>query len=130
MFALKRRRSYAFQSRFSREIKHVILEEEEEENHDRTLKPVACPQRRAQQFVIGDDGTESDLLLGSKSFLNRVMIKCEKSQNEFPTSQEMEKKHSMIFANVHDCHNGISSIHGKELPEQLSILCKHNRSHT
>ena len=32
--------------------------------------------------------------------------------------------------NVHDCNNGISSIHGKELPEQLSIHCKHNRSHT
>ena len=32
--------------------------------------------------------------------------------------------------NVHDCNNGISSIHGKELPEQLLIHCKHDRSHT
>ena len=26
-------------------------------SHDRTVKPVVCPQRGAQQFVIGDDGT-------------------------------------------------------------------------
>ena len=34
--------------------KHVILEEE---NHDRTVKPVVYPQRgaRTQQFIIGDD---------------------------------------------------------------------------
>ena len=31
---------------------------------------------------------------------------------------------------VHDCDNGSSSIHGKESPEQLSIHCEHNRSHT
>ena len=34
------------------------------------------------------------------------------------------------LGNVHDCNNGISSIHGKELPEQLSINREHNRSHT
>ena len=27
------------------------------------------------------------------------------------------------LGNVHDCNNGISSIHGKELPDQLSIHC-------
>ena len=32
--------------------------------------------------------------------------------------------------NVHDCNNGISGIHGKELPEQMSIHRKYNRSHT
>ena len=31
---------------------------------------------------------------------------------------------------VHDCNNGISSNHGNELPEQLPIHCKHNRSRT
>ena len=34
------------------------------------------------------------------------------------------------LGNVQDCNNGISGIHGKELPEQLSIHCEHNRSHT
>ena len=42
-------------------IQNIILEEEE--NHDRTGKPVVCPQRGAQQFVTGDDETESDLSL-------------------------------------------------------------------
>ena len=63
--------AHAFQSRFSREHKHVILEEEEE-NHDRMEKPVVCFRRGEQQFVIGDYETESDLSLGSRSFLHRV----------------------------------------------------------
>ena len=44
------------------------------EKYDRTVKPVVCPQRgaRAQQFIIGDDETELDLSLGSRSFLDRV----------------------------------------------------------
>ena len=49
------------QTRFSRECKNVILEEEE--NHDR-----GAPQH----FVIDNDETESDLSLGSRSFLHRV----------------------------------------------------------
>ena len=43
------RGAHAFQSRFSREHKHVILEEEE--NHDRTVKPVVCPQRGARAAI-------------------------------------------------------------------------------
>ena len=45
-----------------------------EEPHDRTGQPVVCPQggARAQQFIIGDDETESELSLGSRSFLNSV----------------------------------------------------------
>ena len=67
-----RARTHEFQSRFSREHKHVIFEEEE--NHDRTGKPVVCLQRggRPQQFIIGNDETELDLSLGSRSFLHRV----------------------------------------------------------
>ena len=34
---------HASQTRFSREHKHVIIEEEE--NHDRTVRPVVWPQR-------------------------------------------------------------------------------------
>ena len=40
---------------------------------ERTRKLVGCPQRGASQhFVIEDDGAESDLSLGSRSFLHRV----------------------------------------------------------
>ena len=44
------------------------------EECDRTGKPIVCPQRKArpQQFIIGDDETELDLSLGSRSFLDRV----------------------------------------------------------
>ena len=46
------------------------------------------------------------------------MIKCEKDRNEFQTVYDL--------GNVHDCNNGISGIHGKELPEQLSIANNKN----
>ena len=47
---------------------------EEEEIHERTETPVACPQRgaRPQQFIIVDDEAELELSLGSRSFLDRV----------------------------------------------------------
>ena len=68
-----RARTHEFQSRFSREKKHFIFVEEE--NHDRTGKPVVCPQRgaRPQQFITGDDETELELSLGSRSFFDRVI---------------------------------------------------------
>ena len=63
--------AHTSQTRFSREHKNVILEDEE--NHDRTGRPVVCPQRGApQHFVIEDDEAESELSLGSRSFLHRV----------------------------------------------------------
>ena len=90
------RGAHAFQSCFSREHKHVILEEEE--IHDRTGKPVVCPQRGAQQFVIGDDETESDLSLGSRSFLNRVNDQVRKRQKRSSMNvTEDSEKHSMIW---------------------------------
>ena len=95
MFALKEEHT-RFKSRFSREHKHVILQEEE--NHDRTVKPVVCPQRGAQQFVIGDDETESDLSLGSRSFLNRVNDQVRKRQKRSSMNvTEDSEKHSVIW---------------------------------
>ena len=61
--------AHASQTRFSREHKNVILEEE---NHDRTERSVVCPQGGAHHFVLEDDEAESDLWLGSRSFLHRV----------------------------------------------------------
>ena len=90
------RGAHAFQSRFSREHKNVILEEEE--NPDITWKPVVCLQRGAQQFVIGDDETESDLSLGSRSFLNRVNDQVRKRQKQSSIeATEDSDKHSVIW---------------------------------
>ena len=76
-------KTHESQSSFSHEKKqHVILEEEE--NHDRTGQPVVYAQREArpQQFIIGDDETESELSVESRSFLNRVNDQVRKRQND------------------------------------------------
>ena len=49
----------ASQTRFFHESTNFNVGDET--NHDRTEKPVVCPQRGAEQFVFGDDETESDL---------------------------------------------------------------------
>ena len=48
------------------EDKHVFVEEEEP--HDRTEQPVVHPQREArpQQFITGNDETDSELSMGSR----------------------------------------------------------------
>ena len=73
---------------------------EEEESHDRTAQPVVYPQRaaRPQQFIIGDDETESELSLGSRSFLNRVNDQARKRQKRSSMNlTENDEKHSMIW---------------------------------
>ena len=52
--------------------------------NDRTRTPVVCPQRGARppQFIIGDDETESELSLGSRSFLDRVNDKVRKNRSD------------------------------------------------
>ena len=50
---------------------------------DRTVRPVVCPQGAApQHFVIEDDEAESDLSLGSRSFLHRVNDQVRKRQKQ------------------------------------------------
>ena len=87
---------------------------------DRTVKPVVCPQRGAQHFVIEDDETESELSLGSRSFLNGV------------NDQERKKQKRSSFCdmvNVHVCNIGISVIHGQESLRQMAFHQEHKRSH-
>ena len=70
------------------------------EKHDRTEKPVVCPQRgaRAQQFVTRDDETELDLSLGSRSFLDRVNDQVRKRQKRSSMNvTEDSEKHSVIW---------------------------------
>ena len=60
---------------------------------DRPGQPVVIPQRgaRPQQFIIGNDETELELSVGSRSFANRVNDQVRKDRNDLPTLQKMEK---------------------------------------
>ena len=99
---------------------------------DRTGQPVVIPQRgaRPQQFIIGNDETETELSVESRSFLNRVNDQVRKRQKR--SSMNVTEKRRKTFydmGNVHVCNIGISSIHGKELPGQSSFHHKYERSH-
>ena len=90
------------------------------------------PQREArpQQFVIGNDETELELSVESRSFVNRVNDQVrKKTETNFQCYRRWRETFYDLW-NVHDCNNGVSSIHSKELSEQLSIHRKHKRSHT
>ena len=91
-------RTHEFQSSFSHDkTKHVVLEEE---THDRTGTLVVCPQRGAmpQQFIIGDDETESELSMGSRSFLDRVNDQVRKRQKQSSMNvTEIDEKHSILW---------------------------------
>ena len=67
---------------------------------DRTETPVVCPQRgaRPQQFIIGDDETELELSLGSRSFLDSVNDQVRKRQKRSSMNvMEDGEKHSVIW---------------------------------
>ena len=73
---------------------------DEEEPHDRTGQPVVYPQRetRSQQFIIGNDETESELSLGSRLFLSRVNDQVRKRQKRSSMNvTEDGEKHSVIW---------------------------------
>ena len=115
------RETHESQSSFFHEkTQHVIVDEKEP--HDRTGQPVVYSQRGAkpQQFIIGDDETESELSMGSKSFLNRVNDQVRKREKRSSMNiAENDEKHFDDMVNVHVCNIGIGSIHGKELLGQL-----------
>ena len=93
-----RERTHEFQSRFSREHKHVIIEEEE--NPDEKGTPVVCTQRgaRLQQLIIGDDVAELELSLGSRSFLDRVNDQVRKRQKRSSMNvTENDETHCVIW---------------------------------
>ena len=54
----------------------------EAEPRDRTGQPVVIPQPRPQQFIIGNDETESELSLESRSFFNRVNDQVRKNNKD------------------------------------------------
>ena len=70
------------------------------EREDRTGQPVVYPQRetRPQQFIIGNDETESELSMGSRSFLNRLNDQVRKRHKRSSMNvTENDDKHSMIW---------------------------------
>ena len=99
---------------------------------DGTGQPVVIPRRgaRPQQFIIGNDETELELSVESRSFLNRVNDQVRKRQKRSSINvTEDGEKHFYDMENVHVCNIGISSIHGKELPGQLPFHREYKRSH-
>ena len=83
------KRSYESQSPLSVQV----------EKYHRTEKPVVGPQggARAQQIINGDDETELDLSLGSRSFLDGVNDQVQKSQKRSSMNvTEDGEKHSVI----------------------------------
>ena len=67
---------------------------------DRSGQPVVIPQRgaRPQQFIIGNDETELELSVESRSFLNRVNDQVRKRQKRSSMNvAENDEKHSMIW---------------------------------
>ena len=99
---------------------------------ERSGKPDVDPQRgtRPQQFIIGNDETEVELSVESRSFVNRVNDQVRKRQKRISNVTEDGEKHSVFWGMFMTVNNGITSIHGKELPDQLSIHREHDRSHT
>ena len=98
---------------------------------DRTVRPVVWPQRGAPQyFVIEDDETETDLSLGSRSFLHRVNDQVRKRQN--PTLKRCNKRQRQTFGdmeNVYVFNTSSICVHGEELLGQLALHQKYRRSH-
>ena len=88
----------------------------EDTPRDRSGRPDIDSQERAwpQQFAIGNDEAEFELSVESRSFVNRVNDQVRKRQKRISNVTEDGEKTFYDLGNVHDCYNGISSIHGKE----------------
>ena len=119
----------ASQTRFSCEYKNVILEEEE--NHDRTGRPVVCHQRgRPWHFVIEDDEAESDLSLGSRSFLHRVNDQVRKRQKQYSMDvTEDSEPHSVILGMFMSSTLQASVFMGKNYSDNWHSIKNSKRSH-
>ena len=65
---------------------------------ERSGRPDVDPQReeRPHQFVIGNDETELELSVESRSFVNRVNDQVRKRQKRISNVTEDGEKHSMI----------------------------------
>ena len=71
----------------------------EETLRDRSGRPdINSPEEaRPQKFVVGNDETELDLSVESRSFVNRVKDQVRKRQKKFPNVTVDGEQHSMIW---------------------------------
>ena len=85
-------------------------------------------EARPQNFVIGNDETELELSVESRSFVNRVNDQVRKRQN----FQRCRRRRRTFYylVNVYGCNDGISNIHDEEFSRQSEFHCEYYRSHT
>ena len=102
---------------------------------DRTVRPVVSAQH-TDQFIIENDETnsyaeaESELSLGSRSFLHRVNDQVRKRQKTI--LKRCNKRQRQTFCdmeNVYVFNIASICIHGEELLRQLAFHQKYRRSH-
>ena len=79
---------------------------------------------------MGNNETELELSVESRTFVNRVNDQVRKRQKRISNVAEDGEEHSMIRGMFMAVTIGISGIHGKELPEQSEFHREHCRSHT
>ena len=104
----------------------------EEVLRDRSVRPdniISQEVARPQKIVIGNDGTELELPVEPRSFVNRVNDQVRKRQKKFQCYRKWRRPFYDL-GNVCGCNNGISDIHGKEFPKQSEFHCEYCRSHT
>ena len=82
---------------------------------------VALPQN----YVMGNDETELELSVESRSFVNRVNDQVRKKKEKNFQRCKRWRRTFYDFGNVYVCNNGNSDIHG-----QSEFHCEHCRSHT
>ena len=104
----------------------------EEALRDRSVRPDNINSQevaRLQNFVMGNDETELELSVESRSFVNRVNDQVRKRQKNFQRCRR-RRRTFYYLENVYGCSDGFSDIRGKEFPRQSEFHCEYNRSHT
>ena len=101
---------------------------------DRTGRPVVSSQQ-ADQFIIENDETnsyaeaESELSLGSRSFLHRVNDQVRRGKKILKRCTNRQRETLCNMENVYVFNIASICIHGEELRRKLAFNQKYRRSH-
>ena len=82
-----------------------------------TLKKPA----NSQNFVMGNDETELELSVESRSFVNQVNDQVRKRQKNFKRCRR-RRRTFYYLVNVYGCNDEFSHIHGEEFPRQSEFV--------